>query len=1028
MDWRRVLRKRRLGLKALRSSVHQRMLVTIFVAAMAIATCLNFAHAAPSSRPVRQMSHSTWTAREGAPGGISALAQTTDGFLWLATLSGLYRFDGLRFSAFIPPLNGPQLPSLDISALAADSNNGLWMGFRVGGVGYLKGGQFTNYGADSGIVMDYVAQIVARPDGSVWAVAGGRLMRLISNHWEDVGAQFGLSSGGVQSCFFDREGTLWVADEKRLWRVESNAGRAVPLDEEIKAVTQFAQASDGTIWIADGWRSVRPILTPHAEALTVPIRGTANIVIDSHGDLWIANDYTGLRVAHIHGLDDKKQTAPAPAVDVETFGHLEGLTSNESRGILEDREGNVWVGTGLGIDRFQQSNFVPYTDVPLKSFPGLAAGSDGTVWIGGLGASLLAVRDGKTTEYGKKRGTGPIYLDHTGTLWQYDYWSHGILGFHGRNEDDFERLPLPPEHERTVAQCITGDRNGNLFVSFEHDGIWRWDGAQWEKLNAPGLPESPPTSLLFDSSGRLWAGYADGSIVAGKDGIFRARGTGRSSSSGSVMTLYEGGGLIWAGGTNGLSVFGGEGFHKLFAVEGIALRGISGIVESQQGDLWLNGVSGIVHLSAQEVERAIRDPESRMEAEVFDFRDGVIGTPAQLRPTPTAVRDSEGKLWFATAGNVVWIDPASIRRSHTPPLISIESVRSEGGLREFNGASELSIGARNLQIEYVGLNLTSPQRVIYRYKLEGEDRDWQDVGMRRQAYYTALRPGRYRFHVASSTGDGRWSELALPADIVVPPAFYQTTWFAAACAMGFAAMLLLSHRLRVRQLTARIQERLEERAAERVRIARDLHDTLLQGIQGLMLRFHFAAQEIPDSAPARHMMEEALSAADRVIEEGRERVRGLRSEGLNERDLAQALAKVGADLNCSQGVQFTVSTEGICPSLNPLVQDELYFIGREAITNAFRHAEASAIDIEISANQKSMRLLCRDDGRGIDPTILRGGKTGHWGLLGMRERAAKIGAQLDCWSIPDQGTEVVLSLPLRSSLRNVSKTLARQAG
>jgi signal transduction histidine kinase len=467
-------------------------------------------------------------------------------------------------------------------------------------------------------------------------------------------------------------------------------------------------------------------------------------------------------------------------------------------------------------------------------------------------------------------------------------------------------------------------------------------------------------------------------------------------------------------------VFDGGAFRQLQAVEGGVLRGISGIVKTGAGDLWLNAASGIVRLAASEISLALRNFNYRMQTEVFDFRDGVSGSPAQFRPTPTAVADSTGKLWFATSGNVVSADPTAIVRQRALPRIVIESLVSDGVGQKVRDAGQVTIRARNLQIDYVGISLASPQRVIYRYKLDGEDRQWQEAGTRRQAFYSSLSPGHYRFHVAAAIGDGRWTELELPADVIVPPAFYQTTWFIVASVIGFIAALATGHEVRVQQITQRVRDRLEQRAAERVQIARDLHDTLLQGIHGLMLRFHFIAEQIPESTPARSLMEEALNTADKVIDEGRNRVRSLRSDRLSEADLASHLAEVGTELNWNRSVQFTVATEGARADLHPIVEDELFMIGREALTNAFRHARASRIEVEINSDGRAIRLRCRDNGRGIGSNILKAAESNnHWGYLGMRERAEKIGATLDCRSAPGQGTEITVTVPGDSSAHRV---------
>jgi signal transduction histidine kinase len=835
--------------------------------------------------------------------------------------------------------------------------------------------------------------------------------------------------------FSIRAGDLWIAADNRVYVRRHGEERVTRTQEEIRSGRQFAQAPDGAVWIADGWTNVRPIDRTQPSAATLRTKGSANILFDSDGYLWVANDYFAVDVANPGALHD------APAIPAGHFDRTAGLTSNECYGILQDREGNIWIGTGLGLDRFQRPIFTPFTDVSLRSFPALSAGSDGAVWMASWGNPLFRIKDGKTTPFGPKRGWGPAYSDRNDVVWAYDYWMSELWKFQG---GDFAPVEVPPILKGAVVQSLTGDGAGGLFASFEHKGIWHLrnepgrnelgrnelgrnepgrndplrDG-QWENLAPPGMPAASPLSLLLDSSARLWAGFADGEIAAIEPGKLRTFHVAGATSLGSAMTLYEHANRIWGGGTNGLVVFTGSDFRPVLVEDANGLHGISGIVEDRGGSLWLNAAYGVVRLSAGEVAHALRDSRYRMLTEIFDFRDGISGAPAQLRPTPTAIADSTQRIWFATAGNVASMDPSAIHPPGSLPRIAVESIRSDGLEYPAEGRGQIRIRARNLEIDYVGISLTSPQRVKYRYRLNGEDTDWQEAGTRRQAFYTSLKPGRYRFRVAASIGDGRWSESALAADIVVPPAFYQTAWFASLCVLAVAAILSLSHKIRLHQVTARVRDRLEERAAERVRIARDLHDTLLQGLQGLILRFHFAAERIPEAAPARAMMEEALNVADRVIEESRDRVRSLRCE-LRGGGLAKALAEAGDELNWQRSVRFSVVTEGSHALLDPGLEGELFFIGREAITNAFRHAAASQIVVEMSFDGRFVRLSCRDDGCGIDPNLLKGaGKGGHWGLLGMRERAEKLGAKFECWSTPGEGTEVTVTVSaLRSKERS----------
>jgi ligand-binding sensor domain-containing protein len=306
---------------------------------------------------VRGLSHSSWTERDGAPHGIHALAQTTDGYLWIGTSAGLFRFDGTRFSAFSPPPESPQFNSLDVYVLTADSENGLWIGFRVGGISRLKQGRLTNYDERNGLPAEAVDQIWTQQNGAVWVVSGGRLMTLVGSQWEDVRSRFGLGDARVESLFFDRSADLWIAANNHVYLRRHGQERLTAIPEEVRSVRQFVQAPDGAVWIADGWTSVRPIAYTREFAPKLRIKGSANILLDSDGYLWVANDCFAVDVVNPEALRD------TPAISVEHFDRSGGLTSNECYGILQDREGNIWIGTGLGLDRFQQPTFAAFTDV-----------------------------------------------------------------------------------------------------------------------------------------------------------------------------------------------------------------------------------------------------------------------------------------------------------------------------------------------------------------------------------------------------------------------------------------------------------------------------------------------------------------------------------------------------------------------------------------------------------------------------------------------------------------------------------------
>jgi signal transduction histidine kinase len=473
------------------------------------------------------------------------------------------------------------------------------------------------------------------------------------------------------------------------------------------------------------------------------------------------------------------------------------------------------------------------------------------------------------------------------------------------------------------------------------------------------------------------------------------------------------------GGDLGFARFDGRRFTPIVDAAGDSFTGVSGIIATRGGDLWLNGNVGITHFSRSEVERVSRDPSHRVQAETLDYLDGVPGTAQQLRPLPSAMETTDGRLWFSTTGGLVLIDAARIVRNALPPPVTVWSIRSEGiRYPAMTADLQLPIHTTTLQIDYTAGSLTVPERVGFRYQLEGSDPDWQDAGNRREAFYTNLAPGRYTFRVIASNNDGVWNTSGASLHFTIRPAFYQTTWFHVLCILMCLALLAALYRVRMQQVTAHVRARLEERLAERERIARELHDTLLQGVHGLILRFQAATDRIPGREPARALMERALERADELLDESRARIKDLRVSTVGVIELSHALVAIGEQLALTHPARFRANTEGTPRDLHPIVREEALLLGREALVNAFRHANASQIEVDVLYSETALRIRVRDNGGGIDPSVLHeGGRVGHWGLLGMRERATKLSAHLDIWSTQGAGTEIDLRVPAAVAYR-----------
>jgi len=1003
--------KYRLCRQALRKCL--RLLIFVSVVLLGIQSRAQRWHASAANEPLRQaaapledMAHMSWVRRDGAPSDITALAQTKDGFLWVGSRLGLYRFDGLQFSSYPFSPADPKLPSSDIYALAADRDGGLWIGYRMGGISYLHGNTKIDYDKRSGLIGEATGQLVCRPDGSVWALADGRLMHLTGSRWENYSLKHGLPSDGLYSLFFDREGNLWTAYKEHVFELKKGEDKFVPVLIPNHAVSQFGQTPDGTIWISDAWHDVRPI-NDNKGVQSVRIPGVPLLLVAKDGSIWLAHDFGGITRI--------KPSSERP--EVESYSTANGLTDGQTRAILQDRQGTIWIGTAGGLDRFQPSPLVQFHGVHLDYYPALLADRKSGIWLDDMDKPLMRLRDGNLAFFGQRHGSSSLFQDSDGAVWLHDPITHEFFRY---TEDGAQptRIPVPAIATEVENWCIGRDIHGALLGCFEGHGLWRYSGT-WERVTTPGMPQESPLSLLRTNSNHLWIGYPHNKIILQDEKGYHIYGEAQGVEINTVLTFYDADGLILAGGSDGLAYFDGQRFHSLRLRAAGLMRGISGIVKDRWGDLWLNGGSGILRLPANEWQAALKDPHYAMDFQFLNERDGLFGSPAQSKPTPSAVVDTNGTLWFATSGHLVSIDPAVVRKERAAPNVLLQDVLLNGSSIQFGNGAPISIDSRqikNLEFDYIGIDLKSPDRVIYQYMLEGQDKEWQEVGGRRQAYYTNLSPGTYRFRVRAASGTGQWSELQSGLAFTVSPAFYQTAWFYLLCVSLLGAVLWLIYRLRLKYVTAKMQERMDERARERVRIARDLHDTLLQGIQGLVLRFHFATEQLPPEEPVRQMLRTALDRADEVISEGREKVRELRAESTSERDLKEDLTSAAFALQSESEAQISVNVTGEPRPLQAAVRDELYWIGREALTNAVRHARASHITLDLVYGAKGFNLHCRDNGCGIELELLRDGAAdGHWGMIGMRERAARMGGKLEVSSKLGAGTDLEVRIPANAA-------------
>jgi signal transduction histidine kinase/ligand-binding sensor domain-containing protein len=987
-----------------------------------------------SDLTLQQLNHKGWTAANGAPSNVVALAQTPDGTLWIASEMGLFRFDGLRFVRYAGPPNQP-FESNNVSTLATSPDGALWIGFRFGGVGVLKDGRFTPYGEADGLPNGTVKSIVWDHEGATWVAARGGLarLRLSGTHWERVAIE--PNNPSPYGAFVDRSGALWVLTPDRVLARAPGASHFREITTRTYAPNgphmALAAAPDGAVWTSDagGLTRMDPVISSGVSDNRVfPRVAQGPVLFDRNGNLWLGGESVR-RVSRRMQLEDPRDLG---VTQPEDFSKSDGLTSSTVLCLFEDREGNIWAGTTLGLDRFSDSRVVRLALPPTIKVadpvggPAIVPGNAGAIWVAlrtkfpaGL---LLQVRNGQVVGLQPAPDFSTGYRDPDGSAWFGG--SAGLAHIEGTR---LVKQALPEQARGSDVQAMIRDDTGAMWVSVARKGVFRFSDGQWLAYGGlQALPHEPAIVAAADQRRGLWFGYNNNRVARVEGTAVRLFGTADSVKVGHVTAITARGNHVWIGGELGLARFDGNHFVPVHGAADDSFTGISGIVETESGDLWLNGNKGVLHLSSAEVDQIARDPRHLAQYEAFDYLDGLPGTAVQLRPLPSAIETPDGDLWFITSNGLSSIVSRRIHRNDLPPPVTIWSVTAGGRQYPVTSAPlRLPVHTSKLQIEYTAGSLTIPERLRFRYKLDGADNDWQDAGGRRDVYYTNLAPGEYSFHVTASNNDGVWNPVGASLNFTISPAFYQKTWFRVLCACACLVLAWRLYEFRAGQIRAKVRARLEERLAERERIARDLHDTLLQGVEGLVLRFQAVANRIARREPVGELLDSALRRADRVLEEGRDRVLNLREGTGTVAELGQALAAAGEQLALLYPAEFRASIEGEPRDLHPIAREELLFIGREALANAFRHAAAGMIEAEVSYGDAALTMRVRDDGRGIDAEVLRIGRPGHWGLSGMRERATNIRAALEIWSRPGAGTEIELSLRAELAYRKGRRATSR---
>ena len=999
-------------------------------------------------RHITELAHRVWDTKSGVPADIRALAQTIDGYLWVGSLRGLYRFDGIQFQKFESE-SGAQLPSQQIWRLFAARGNRLWIGYNGGGVSVLEAGKLTNYNSADGFPKGIVLGFAEDQQGRIWAASADGLACFEGGRWRTVGSESGFPGSGAQAILVDHHGALWVAGEQRIAVLHSNASHFELADEPYHGqVTQLVEGPDGTVWMVESTRAVRPLKRPdqgipfrgltkddcqnkfpdtwkteplcrRAEDLEVRV-GSEAVLFDQDGSFWISTLGDGLRRAPYPSQLSKEPIGEFSDA-LEQFTNKDGLSSDIAHAILEDREGNIWVATPDGIDQFRNSVLAPVRLGPAVAQLSIASDKNGYVVAQNNQSNFFRFHDSNNkTAFHMRNGpqtTIWLYRDPFGSI-----WGTGPEGSCRLVDDECAtRLEVPGAKKLLFSRFwrVAMDGNHRLWAYVAEEGLFELANGRWMPYSgtAPAPTSAVPLTQYTDPSGRIWFGFRDGRLLTVTNGLARVYSPEDGLTIGAIRAIASDGTHVWVGGAGGLTLLRERRFASVSPYDMPAFGSISGVVTADDGSLWLNESRGVVRVAPSEVSALLQDSSHPTHYDLLTSVDGLPAATEQFN-SPTAIRGTDGRLWFAATNGAAWVDPRRLYRNALPPPVFIQSLVADGRPLSPSGKIELPAPTNNLQIAYSGLSLSVPERVQFRYRLGGLEDNWQSAGTRRTAYYTRLPPGSYDFQVIASNDAGVWNTVGAHLPIRIIPAWYQTWWFYALCAFLAVAVLAALYRLRLEQVRADTRRLLEARLSERERIARDLHDTLLQGMQGLIWRFEAATNRIPLDQPARKLMEQSLERADKLLGESRDRVKDLRPVGRDVVDLAQALAAEGAQFAQLGRAELRVSVQGTPRDLHPVVREEGLLIAREALYNAFRHSGAKDVEVEVNYGEAALLIRVRDDGRGIGKSVLdAGGRAGHFGLTGMRERAEKLGAELQILSRPGIGTEIDLRVPAKVAYR-----------
>ena len=1005
---------------------------------------------------------------------VQQVSQDNQGFMWFGTLDGLNRYDGYEFRVRKRGAPNAELGGTTVRALFKDRSGELWIGVDQCLDQFDPTTEkLTEYQHDPKISTSLggtVYGITQDREGQVWVATSAGLDKLnpstgiFTHYHHDDRDSASLDAEGsrndVRFVGVDDSDTLWVETSAGINSFDPKTGKATRFSQLLNHdefhEQHVYQDRSGRLWIYSREGSGIGIFDPKTgefvrykfitgDSAPQAAERVTSVLQDEQGVLWLGTQGNGLLKLDPHdGTAIRYFNDPADP---------QSLSNNFVLCLYEDREGNIWAGTGGGgINRFSA---VPSGFKSYKKRPGeknsldqnfvlsVFEDSHSVLWVGNDGVlNRIDSKTGSFRFYRHRNGDSSSISDGTvlstiedraGTLWFASY--RGGLNAFDRRTSRFKAY----RHEAgnlnspssDVIMRLQLDPKGSIWVAADH-ALDEFDPDSKQFEHYPDLTTALAATLVTcfdqDRRGMLWLGTNDAGLVGFDPAtrhydVYRSQPGNSATLSGNRVNalLVDRSGTLWVGTQLGLDKFDvvTQQFHAYTEQDGLPSNAVQSILEDQQGKLWVGTDNGLAEFTPG--TKSVRS---------YYASDGLAGN--EFNYWGAAFQDTRGEMFFPGVSGLTVFHPGKIAKNRYVPPVVLTDFRLFGAsvspgprspLHQAISATKtftLTHSQNIFSFGFSSLSYAYPERNRYRYMLEGLEHQWNYTDSRRRfGTYTTLAPGEYVFRVQGSNNHGVWNEEGVSIRIRVLPPWWNTWWFRALWVAAVLALLWELYQLRLRQLARQFNMCLEERVGERTRIARDLHDTLLQSFHGVMLHFQTGINLLPEhpaearTAEARKTLEKAMHQAKHAIVEGRQAIQGLRSSVVETNDLALAMRTLGEELAANaNSTAFQVHVEGTPRALHPILRDEVYRITGEGIRNAFRHSDAKQIEVEIHYDDRRLRVRVRDDGKGIDPKLLSDdGRQGHFGLRGMRERAKLIGGKLTVWSELDAGTEVELSIP-----------------